>query len=89
MPIKPNLIICGEPNSVFSEIIFKAFKKYKAKKPIVLIGSYNLILAQFKYLGYKIKLNLVKYENNKFYNLKKKSINIINIERKKAYIKEL
>ena len=80
MPIKPNLIICGEPNSVFSEIIFKAFKKYKAKKPIVLIGSYNLILAQFKYLGYKTKLNLVKYENNKFYNLKKKSINIINID---------
>ena len=46
--IKPILIICGEPNSIFSEIIFKALKKYKNKNPIVLIGSYDLIMKQFK-----------------------------------------
>ena len=48
--IKPILIICGEPNSIFSEIIVKAFNKYNNKNPIVLIGSYDLIMEQFKIL---------------------------------------
>ena len=45
---KPILIICGEPNSIFSEIIIKSFKKFKSKKPILLIGSHKLMLSQLK-----------------------------------------
>ena len=38
---KPIIIIWGEPNSVFSEILIKALRKYKNKKPIIFIGSEN------------------------------------------------
>ena len=38
---KPIIIISGEPNSIFSEILVKSFKSYKNKKPIILIGSYH------------------------------------------------
>ena len=53
MKIKPILIICGEPNSVFSEILAKSIDKYRAKRPIVLIGSYRLLLSQLKKLKIK------------------------------------
>ena len=57
---KPILIICGEPNSIFSEIIIKSFKKFKSKKPILLIGSHNLMLSQLKKMKIKTKLNLIQ-----------------------------
>ena len=37
------LIINGEPNSIFSEIFFKALKKEKFKNPIILISSKKII----------------------------------------------
>ena len=80
--IKPILIICGEPNSIFSEIIFKAFNNYKNKNPIVLIGSYDLIMKQFKKLKLSTKLNLVYFQNNFFTNIKKDKINILNVNYK-------
>ena len=80
--IKPILIICGEPNSIFSEIIFKAFYNYKNKNPIVLIGSYDLIMKQFKKLKLSTKLNLVYFQNNFFTNIKKDKINILNVNYK-------
>ena len=60
MSTKLILIVHGEPNSTFSEILFKYFrsKKFKTiKKKIVVIGSYNLFLKQMKLLKYHIKLN--------------------------------
>ncbi len=80
--IKPILIICGEPNSIFSEIIVKAFNKYKNKNPIVLIGSYDLIVKQLKILKSSTKLNSISFEKNFFVNIKKDRINIINIKYK-------
>ena len=80
--IKPILIICGEPNSIFSEIIVKAFNKYNNKNPIVLIGSYDLIMEQFKILKSSTKLNLVFFKKNCFMNIKKNKINILNINYK-------
>ena len=52
------IIVAGDPNSVNSEIIFKAWKKIdnKIKKRIYLIANYNLIYKQYKKLRYKIKL---------------------------------
>ena len=79
MNYKPILIICGEPNSIFTELSAKSFNKYKSKKPIILIGSFNLIKSQFKKLGFKLTLNLLRLESNQLKNIKKNQINIINV----------
>ncbi len=79
MNYKPILIICGEPNSIFTELFAKSFNKYKNKKPIILIGSFNLIKSQFKKLGFKLTLNLLRLESNQLKNIKKNQINIINV----------
>ena len=86
MNTKLILIVHGEPNSTFSEILFKYFrsKKFKtSKKKIVLIGSYNLFLKQMKLLKYNIKLN----EISDLKTAIKKKINIYNInyDFKKAF----
>ena len=73
------LIILGEPNSVFSELLFKYFKskKYKSfKKDIILIGCYNLIYRQMKKLNYNFKFNIIKNPND----FKKKFLNIIDVK---------
>ena len=55
---KPILVIAAEPFSVFSEILFKTFKKYKLKKPLVIIASFRLIKSQMKYLKYGTQIYL-------------------------------
>tara|TARA_Y100001970_G_C14254259_1_gene874031 strand:+ start:3335 stop:4306 length:972 start_codon:yes stop_codon:yes gene_type:complete len=82
MKIKPILIICGEPNSVFSEIIAKSISKYNAKRPIILIGSYKLLLSQLNKLKIKILFNLISLKKNKILNIKLKKINILNVDYK-------
>ncbi len=75
MNIKVILIVLGEPNSTFSEILFKYFNSdnfNKNKKKIVLIGSQRLIKLQMKYLKYKFKLNLIN-------NINQSSVGLINI----------
>ena len=79
---KPILIICGEPNSVFSEILIKSLKKFKSKKPIILIGSHNLMLSQLKKMKIKTKFNLVKLNSNLFKLLDTTKINILNVDYK-------
>ena len=56
------VIIAGDPNSVNSELIIKAWNslRIQIKKKIYIIGNYNLIKKQLNILGYKnkvIKLN--------------------------------
>lgn len=75
---KSILIVAGEPFGIFSEILFKTFKKYKFKKPLMVIGSYRLIKKQMNFLRYKIPLNRVN-ENLNFKDLNSKKINIINV----------
>ena len=85
MTINKIIIILGEPNSVFLEILFKFFKSNKFsyfKNKIVLIGSYDLSLNQMKKLNYNFKLNIIK----KIDESKKNKINIINVDY--AYKKE-
>tara|TARA_Y100000590_G_scaffold464384_1_gene633695 strand:- start:4204 stop:5175 length:972 start_codon:yes stop_codon:yes gene_type:complete len=58
---KPIAIIAGEPNSISSEIIFKIWKKknkYK-HKPILIIGSAQLLNLQKKKLKYKIPIKIL------------------------------
>ena len=53
-------IIAGEPNSINSEIIAKAWKKKKKLKNIFIIGSYYILKKQFHKLGIKIPLIKIK-----------------------------
>ena len=49
MKYKPLIIVMGEPYSIFLEILFKAFKSSfisKVKRPIILIGSAELLQKQ-------------------------------------------
>ena len=88
MNIKTILIVLGEPNSTFSEILFKYFKSNdfkKYKKKIVLVGCKKLIEKQMKFLGYDFNLKqILNIENSAL-----GSINIININYKfkKAFSK--
>ncbi len=71
---KPILIVLGEPNSVFIEILSKVlnkdnFKK-KSKNPIILIGSKKLINSQLKKLKKNIKFRIIEFVNNKLPKLK-------------------
>ena len=75
------VITLGEPNSTFSEILFKYFSSKnfkKINKKIVLIGNKNLFLKQMKKLKYKFFLN----EIIELKNAKKKLVNIINVDYK-------
>ena len=81
---KPILIISAEPFSIFSEILFKAFKKHKFKSPLVLIASHALYKDQMRYLKYRIPLNLIN-KNFKIQDLKKNQINLININFKYSH----
>ena len=76
---KKIILVFGDPNSINSEIIFKSWNKLNdpLKKRIYLIGSYDLILSQFKKLNYKIKCVLVK---NIYDQQNSKYLKIINID---------
>ena len=76
---KPILVVAGEPYSVFSEILFKLYKRYKLKNPLIIIASYKLFKKQMKLLNYKVPFNII---NKNFSNkdLKINKINLINID---------
>ncbi|MFL2903057.1 MAG: 4-hydroxythreonine-4-phosphate dehydrogenase PdxA [Candidatus Pelagibacter sp.] len=81
MITKKILIVLGEPNSTFSEILSKYFKSkiFKQNKNIIiLIGNKNLFEKQIKQLKYSLKIN----EINDTQNASIKKINIININYK-------
>jgi len=79
--LNPIAIIAGEPNSISSEIIFKAWKlrkKYKLKK-FIIIGSIKLLESQKKKLKYNISMHEIN-KNFKARNLKKNKLLIINVD---------
>ena len=80
MKNKPIIIVNGEPNSVFIEILLKILKYKKFKSPIIFISSLKLLKNNLKKINYKKKINIIDIAkiNNK--KLKKNSINLINIE---------
>jgi len=65
---KPLLIVLGEPNSVFIEILAKILNKTMFKKkikyPIILIGSEKLITSQLKFLKKKINFEIIDKSSN-------------------------
>ena len=89
MNSNPILIVAGEPYSIFSEIFFKSIKKYKSKKPIILIGSIKLLKKQMKSLGYNFVFNEINkdFEESDLYNGKVINIININLDQKKTFDK--
>ena len=63
MKIKPILIVAGEPNSIFVEILMKSLIKKKFKSPILLIISKKIFLSQTRKLKLKIPIKIIN-ENN-------------------------
>ncbi len=82
MKKSPIIILCGEPNSVFSEIFIKAIRKYKSINPIILIGSKRLFELQLKKLKIKYNFNLINIENNKLSNLSIRKVNFLDVKYK-------
>ena len=75
MNYKPILIVAGEPNSIFNEILIKSLKKKKIKSPIILIVSIKVFKLQMK----KLKLNY-PYQIFKNEDINGKKINIIDVD---------
>ena len=73
------LIINGEPNSVFSEIFFKALKREKFRNPIILISSKKILEIQMRQLKFKKKIRVLDFKKLNEYKLDNKSINLINV----------
>ena len=81
MNIDKILVALGEPQSTFSEILFKYFSSNnfkKINKKIILMGNKTLLKKQMKKLKYNLSLN----EIFELKNAKKKLINIINVDYK-------
>ena len=54
--IKFIAVIAGEPNSINSEIIVKAWKKIKIKNKLFIIGNYKFLKKQINKIGLNIKI---------------------------------
>ena len=52
MNYKPIILVAGEPNGIFFEILFKVYKKIKIKSPLILIASQKLLDLQMKKLNF-------------------------------------
>ena len=79
MNFNPIIIVGGEPQSIFLEILFKKIKKIKINKlsnPIVLITSKDVINKNIKKFKVDYDLN---YTNKYLNNLVKDKINLIDI----------
>ena len=79
MKSKPILIVGGEPNSIFSEILIKSLNTSKFKNPLILIFSKEILELQMKFLKLKKKIRLLDHKKLNKYTLNNKSINLINI----------
>lgn len=93
--IKKILLVTGDPNSINTEIIFKAWKKIsqRAKNKIYLISNERLIKAQLKKLNYSLKVFKVDNINQqintdclKLINVNLKFSNPYNVSKKKRSI---
>jgi len=79
MKTKPILIVAGEPNSIFIEILIKSLLKKKIKSPILLIVSIKVFLLQIKKLKINFPFKIIEENNLGNFILDNKKLNIINI----------
>ncbi|WP_075501867.1 4-hydroxythreonine-4-phosphate dehydrogenase PdxA [Candidatus Pelagibacter communis] len=79
MKNNPILLVAGEPNSIFFEILFKALRKKKYKSPLVLICCKKILMRHMKKLNYKKKLEILEVERIIKKKINNKCLNIIDI----------
>ena len=79
MKIKPILIVAGEPNSIFIEILIKSLVKKKFKSPILLVVSLKVFLLQMKRLKMNFPFKIIDENNLDNLILDNKKLNLINI----------
>ena len=82
MKFKPIIIVGGEPNSVFLEILIKCLKLRRFKSPILLIISLKVFKLQLKKLNLRYNYRVIKYQNFQQTDLDFDKINILDIEYK-------
>ena len=89
MNYKSILIVSGEPNSIFLEILFKLYKSITIRNPLILISSKRLIKLQMEKLNFKKKIKVINPNNLNNIKLNNKTINLINVDyhQKKAFEK--
>ncbi len=83
MKNKPLILVLGEPYSTFSEILIKVFKFQiikKFKRPIVIIGSLELLKKQMFKLNYSIEINPIKIRDINRTKINNNSLNIIDVK---------
>jgi len=85
MNYKPILILHGEPNSIFLEILFKIYKNNKVRSPIILISSEKLLKLQMKKLKFKNEIKVLDLSKIDTYKLNNKSINLIDVKYNQKY----
>ena len=75
----PIIVVAGEPKSVFLELFFKTFRKFK-NNPIVLIANKKLLIDHLKLLKIKRPIrSLESYKKIDFKKLDNKKINLIDV----------
>ena len=77
---KPILIVAGEPNSIFNEILIKSLKKKKIKSPIILIVSIKVFKLQMKKLKLNYPYQIFKNEDINGKKIDNKKLNIIDVD---------
>ena len=80
MNYKPILIVAGEPNSIFNEILIKSLKKKKIKSPIILIVSFKVFKLQMKKLKLNYPYQIFKNEDINGKKIDNKKLNIIDVD---------
>ena len=80
MKFKPIIIIAGEPNSVFIELLLNIINKNSFKSPIILICSKKILIKQSKALKINFKIN--ELDKDKFFSnsIELKKLNIIDVK---------
>ena len=75
----PILVVAGDPKSVFLELYFKTFKKFR-NNPLLLIANRKLLTDQMKLLNFKISIRAINLQKKNFYQgLDNKKINLIDV----------
>lgn len=81
MKNKPIIIVPGELNTIFYEILFKSLRKKKFKSPIILVTSKEYLIKKMKKFTYKKKIEeITDIKNQKTFHNDR--IYIINIDYK-------
>ena len=77
------IIVSGEPYSVFFELFFKTLTNKEIKnynKPLILIGSKNLLIKQMRKLKYSFKIRVIDENLINKIKLDNKKINLIDVK---------